>query len=714
MTTAGRAWLGLLVVAGVAVAALAVWTLPPHLWEYLFVLPVQQYGEVLPHTLSAFVLVSAFWTVSALVWAGILLRLDPTMGRTDAVLGGYLAVWVLSFFAGNLLGPLGLMTSAVVWATVLGSALVLVWLGPPTITLARPTPGLWILALGFGLIAPGLLAVQLGAPLAPFMDILATPASAQRVMTFARYEPLDSDPYGYWDAGSQCPASELLYAWLALGSGVPYAALGQTGAVVLLGALMMLAVYRLGRSVGGDVAGGFAGMLVVATVLFRVLPYSHGRTISHVLVAAGLAWFCERPGSSVRRVLGGLVLATAVGAHAVVGALAMGVAALTVVLDAVDLGVKKTLAAIGLLAGASLFAFPEVVVGIRLATPYPTVPVVQLLGIIVIVVCARTFAGPPVRHALLPRVLRWGLALLLVWAAVRTPPLVGGLQDHAKRFPLLFYGGAAGILAMLWCDRSRLTPMRVAPVLCALFLGGLAEKISAEYWQTFADPRVRIAVQGFYRKVDYWYPFVWTVPMGCLVALLARWVSTPLATFGLVAVLFYPWGVHADPNYNHQSMAVIWAQQAALARGGYWGGTGHRRWGQTPAEFEVARLLRQEVAAGRIDFDTHVTHLEPFVMLSEDNVLFSVYTGINDDTYIAGEWELDISNVGGRVHTRRDIADALAGRPPYVVVHDRTRNGRTLPEPAAGLVASTLADYEVLFEDDGVRLLRRPDLRPAG
>src|SRR5690242_16246691 len=141
------------------------------------------------------------------------------MSRTDAVRCGYRAVRMLWFCAGKVLVQLGLMTSAVVRHTVLASGLVRYWLWPSPVSLARRTPGLWILALGFGLVVPGLLAVQLGAPLAPFMDVLATPASAQRVMTFGRYEPLDSDPYGYWDAGSQCPASELLYAWLALGSG---------------------------------------------------------------------------------------------------------------------------------------------------------------------------------------------------------------------------------------------------------------------------------------------------------------------------------------------------------------------------------------------------------------------------------------------------------------------------------------------------------------
>lgn len=714
MTFARRALHGGLVIGALGIAATAIARLPPHAYEYLFTIPAHQYDEVLPATLSAAVAVAGFWTIAAAVLAGILRRLDPTMGWVDMILGGYLGVWVVAFVAGNLLGPLGLLRPAVVWSVVLGSALVLVRLGPPSVPSARATPGLRLTALGFLLIGPGLLAIQLGAPLAPFMDVLATPASAQRVLTFGRYEPLDSDPYGYWDAGSQCPAAELLYAWLGLGSGVEYAALGQTAAIVPLVALLLLAVHRLGRTIGGDLTGGFASLLLLATIFMRVLPYSHGRTITYVLVAAGLAWFAEHPGTPVRRTLAALVLGTAVGSHAVVGALGMGVAALVLVVDACDLGIRKVVAGILLLAGASLVAFPEVVVGTRLSVPYPVVPMVQLLGVAVSVAAARAFAGHVPHARLVTRLLRAALMLLLVWATVRVPPLVGGLQDHWQRFPVLFYGSAAGLLAMLLADALRRSPIRLSPVAAALLLGMVAEKVSAEYWTSFADPRVRIAVQGFFRKVDYWYQFAWVVPVGYLAALAARVVGAPVAAFAVVAMLFWPWGENQDPNYYQQSIAGMWAEQAALAKGGYWGSTGHRRWGQSAQQLELARVLRDEIDAGRITFDTHVTHLEPYVVLYEDTILFSVYTGINDDTYVAGEWEPDISNVGGRVFPKREIRAALASRPPYVVVHDRTRNNRTLPEETSALVARTLGDYDEIFADDGMRLLRRPDLAPAG
>ncbi len=691
-----------------AMAAVTLAMLPDPIRGYVFVLPWQQYGDALPQTLLAALRVWGFWSIFAGILGAILLRLDATMERSDAILGGYLGVWVIAFIAGNLLGPLGMMNRWTVWGLLVLSALVLARLGAPDLRWRPLSPGQWLAVLSLAIVGPGLLAIQLGHPVAPFMDVLATPASAQRVLTFGTYQPLDSDPYGYWDAGSQCPAAELLYAFLTIGSGVPYAVLGQTAAIVPMAALLILAVYRLGCAVGDDRVGGFAALLLVATILFRVLPYSHGRTITHVLVAAGLAWFVDPRGSATRRALAGLTLGTAVGSHAVVGALGMGVAALTVVFSAFDLGFKRVAAAVGLLAGASLVAAPEVVVGIRLAIPYPALPLAQALGVLMVVACGHVLAGPAPHQRWISRLLRWSLALGLLWAWTRSPPLVGGLQNHWDRFPVLFYGGGLGLAVMLWLDRTRPSPVGLAPVAVAIALAAVAEKASAEWWQVFADPRVRIAVNGFYRKVDYWYPFVWVLPAGWLCAWISRWTSTGVATLVLLAVLFYPARVLEDPNYNQQSIAAVWAQQTALAKGGYWGSTGHRRWAQTPAEFEVARLLMEEVDAGRITFSTHVVHIEPYVVLYEDVVLFSIYTGINDDTYIVGDWEPDISNVGGRVWPRRELPAALAARPPYVVVHDRTRNARTLPEETRALLAAALPDYEELFADDGVRLLRRP------
>lgn len=703
------------VVVAIGIAAVAVGTLPEPLYGYLFALPAHRYAEVLPDTVAAAVRVWGFWGLFGAVLGAVLLRVDASLSWVDALLGGTLGFWVLAFFAGNVLGPLGLVHAWTVWGVLVAVAAALVMVGWPRRRPERMTAGHWLVLLAGGLVGPGLLAIQLGAPVPPFMDVLATPASAQRVLTFATYVPLDSDPYGYWDAGSQCPATELLYAFLAVGGGVPFAVLAQTAAIVPLAGLLLLAVYRLGAAVGDDCVGGFAAIFLVATVFFRVLPYAHGRIVAYVLVAAGLAWFVESPGSRVRRVLGALVLGTAVAAHAVVGALGMGVAALTLVLQALDAGWRKTVAGFGVLLGASLFAAPELVVGLRLAVPFPWLPIVQAAGVLIAAGAAGAASDVDRRRRLATRVLRWGLTAFVLWTWVQHPPLIGGLQDHQIRFPLLFVVAGLGLGTALWGDVRGRSSILLAPVVAALLLGAFAEKLSAEWWSTFADPRVQIAVQGFFRKIDYWYPFVWVLPAGWLLAAIARRTSPGFAALIALAALFHPWGPDDDPNSHQQSIAEAWAQQSALARGGYWGETGDRRWAQTPAERALVVRLQEEVRAGRITFATHVVHVEPSVVLYEDVVLFSVFTGIDDDTYVAGRWTPDKSNVGGRVLPRRELDAALQRRPPYVVVHEQqTRRGRHVPVETIDLLARALAGYEEIFAEDGVRLLRRPDLRPAG
>src|SRR5258706_515253 len=65
------------------------------------------------------------------------------------------------------------------------------------------SPGLWIAIVSAVLTVPPLLLLQLGSPVPPYMDILATPAAAQRILTFGRYLPFDNDPYGYWGSALQ-------------------------------------------------------------------------------------------------------------------------------------------------------------------------------------------------------------------------------------------------------------------------------------------------------------------------------------------------------------------------------------------------------------------------------------------------------------------------------------------------------------------------------
>lgn len=685
----------------IAAVSLAALTFPHH--DYFFVQPfADSFAAILPHTAWAACKVWTFWTVAAAILAGILLRIEPALGLLDAVIGGFTGVWVFAYVGGNALGPIGLFLSWTIWAVLAAGALWLWRAGPPKIEVRAPSTGQKLALLTFALVAPTLLALQLGSPVAPYMDVLATPAAAQRILTFGRYLPFDNDPYGYWDAASQCPGVELFYALLGLGSGTSLGVLAQTAAIVPMAGLLILSTYRLGRTIGGDVAGGMAALLLFATVFFRALPYMHGRFVTFALVGAGLGFVLDERRNQIRLALGALVLGTAVASHAIIGGLAMVVASAPILFWLLSGNVVSALGGLGLMAGAAMIALPEVAIGLRFALPYPVLPLTQILGVALVWVSARGLHGRVVSDRVLARLPRWGLTLLVVVALAWHPPKLEVLHDHLSRFPLLFAAGSLGLALMLWLDIRRPSRVQLGPIMIALLLGISLDYVSRQWWTSFTDPKVQTAVEDFYHKIDYWLPYVLLFPGACLVAWVHRTLSRRVALFALLALLFFPWKEYADPNYHQHSIAESWAYQLELAKGGYWGSTGDRRWAQSPAELELAEVLRGEVAAGRITPATHIVHLTPFVILFHDNVLFSVYTGINDDPYVA-DYKLDRSIAGGRMRPIEQVYARLAQRPPYVVIHDD-------PDP---LAAAALEGYDRLFDRDGVRLLRERALGPA-
>jgi hypothetical protein len=697
--------LGDVVVVGALVAASVAW-LEPGLRQVLADPWQESFWAVLPDTARAAVKVWTFWGVAAALLGAVLLRSAPGLGLLDATLGGAAGVWVLAYVGGNLLGPIGLFRSWTVWALLAGAAIWLWRAGPPRIERRPLSPGLKLALWAFAVAAPGLLALQLGSPLPPHMDTLAPPASAQRIVTFGRYFPFDNDPFGYWDAASQCPGVELLYALLALGSGTSLAVLAETAAMVPMAALLFLATYRLGRAVGGDVAGGMAAWLLFATVFIRTFPFGHGRYVTFALVSAGLALFLDTRGNRLRPVLAALVMGTAVASHAIIGALGMAAAAGPVLLWLLRGRVVAALAGAGVLAGASLIAVPTIAIGLRLELPYPVLPLAQALGVALAAVAARGMPARAATEGVIPRALLWALTLAVLAALVRPPPEIAMLRAHVTdyRYPTLYLAAGLGLACMLWWDfRGRAL---LAPVVTALAAGMGAEYAAGRWWTTFADPNVQVAVEGFIRKVDFWYPWVLVLPAACFAAWLYQTLSPRLAVYALLAALLFPWIGRKDPNYYQHSIVEGLAYQLELAKNGYWSSTGDRRWAQSPAQLELIEILRGEIAAGRITPATHVVHVTPYIYLYKDTVLFSVYTGINDDLYVAG-FIFDRSTAGGRFYPVEKLEAALAERPPYVVVHDVTADGRTLADELPELPAA-VGEYEVLLDRDGVRLLRYP------
>jgi len=693
-------------IAGASYAALK----PPFI-EYLF-RPFEGFAAVLPSTAWAACKVWTFWTVAAVIVGGLLLRSDPDLGLLDATIGGFLGVWIVSWVGANLLGPIGLFRSTTIWALFLAGGIWL-WRSPPRVVLRPLSAGQKLGALTFVLIAPVLLIEQLGSPVPPFMDVLATPAGAQRILTFGLYLPFDNEPYGYFGPSCQLPGLEVFYAFLGLGSHTQLALLAETAAILPMAGLLILTTYRFGRAIAGDVAGGMATLFLFATILFRTLPYVHGRTVSFVLVGAGLAFFFDERRSATRLMLSALMLGTAVGTHAIIGSLGMMVVAATVFLWLLSGELSAAVAGVGLLVGAALIAFPEVAVGVRLVLPYPALPLLQLVGIVLVVLSARRLHGRTVRDG--AKWLRWALAVFVIVALLWHPPWVM-TNNHHRRFPLLVFGGGLGFVLMLWTEgaaslqrRRRVVNARPVwvlsgPVVLAMVLGIAIEAASRRLAGISDNPEIRFTIGDLLWKVDYWYPYVLLFPTGFLAAEVYRRISPRVAVFLVLAVLMFPWRdrvdpdlppqATADPNYSQHSMMEGWIYHLLTGKGGYWGSTADHRWAQSSAELALMDVLRNEVAAGRITTATRLVHLEAeYVYLYKDNLLFSVYTGIHDDPYVdVGTLDWDRSS---RLRPIEQVHTRLAERPPYVAIRG---NPPIAPEELRG--------YTEIFNRDGVRLLR--------
>src|SRR5208337_3715238 len=165
-------------------------------------------------------------------------------------------------------GPIGLFRAPTIWIPLALGALWL-WRHPPRLCFTPLDSGQRLALLAFGLLAVSMLPMQLASPVAPFMDVLSYPASAQRILTFGVYLPFDNDPYGQWGPYAQTPALELFYAAVALGSHSKLAVLAESAMMVPMAALIIFGVYRLGRTLFDPTAGGMAALLLFFTCLFR-------------------------------------------------------------------------------------------------------------------------------------------------------------------------------------------------------------------------------------------------------------------------------------------------------------------------------------------------------------------------------------------------------------------------------------------------------------
>src|SRR6516225_610084 len=123
-------------------------------------------------TVWAAVRVWLFWGASTVALGLSVLRYDPDLELSDAILIGAAGLWVLAPMVGNLLGPLGLLSDA----TVFGMLAVLagwLWRKAPAVRPHALTVGQKLALLATGLLGVSYLPLQFASPIVPFMDVLS-------------------------------------------------------------------------------------------------------------------------------------------------------------------------------------------------------------------------------------------------------------------------------------------------------------------------------------------------------------------------------------------------------------------------------------------------------------------------------------------------------------------------------------------------------------
>lgn len=644
------------------------------------------------------------WLVLAVTLAAlarILRRRDTALEIPEAVAGALVLLWSGAYLALLALGPLGLYRPWVLrWALVGVVLLALARRGRP-----RPRgsarPGAWIAAVAVALTAPPLLMLQLASPVSPFMDILPYVASVQKIVTFRFYDPFGNDAAGLWAASRQVAGCDALYSLVALVAGIP-ASLAITSLIVPFAALQVLAVYRLGRTVHGSLAGGMAALFLVQTFVWRRTPDGRGTALAFILVALGLAFlFAPRRGGT-RTALGGLALGLAVAVNPLIGAIGMQLAAAGAVVEAVDFGhglVPRTMA----LAGGTLFALPQVSIGLARPAPIWALVLAAGAGACVLLLVARgTRDQRPARRA-------WPVARLLVIVALP----IWVLWIHARRgseffndewfgYGILFLFAAAGLAALataVWRQPRRWRAAALPALALAL---GVADWMLASP-QRFAGPlEIRsLAGEITSKMVWYWSPYWLALAAGVWFGMLARrWARVPAVALALLVVV-YPLRHVADLNDTdgtQLSLVETWGFHLTNAARGYFGGYPDRRWVLNDDWGVIVDVLRAEIDAGRITYQTHVLQVTP----STSSVAAALGLGVSVDLLTPHFDPNDIWTVGGRIRGMGTRGAAFAARPPYVLL-----------EGFAPEQYPELAAYEELAAQPNPRL-RLYRLRAAG
>jgi hypothetical protein len=694
---------------------------------------------LLPITAIAAIKLWSFWALCSSVVAALILQITPELDLLDALLAGASGVLVIAYLMGQALGPIGWFRPSVIWILV-GTGVIQVARKPPSIVLGgvrkkgdflpgdftaphpevksasivefssrRPVramrPGEKCALLAFGLLTIGMLPLQLGSPVPPYMDVLSYPASVERILAFKVYLPFDNDPFGCWGARAQTPALELFYAALAMGAHVTQGILACSAVMLPMAAMVIFATYRMGLTLAGDSLGGIAALFLFFTNMFRRLPGMRGTAVDFALVALGLAFFFDRRRSRALLGLGSILLGSSVAGHAINGASAMLIAGLGLLLFLFDQDFNRFRASIVCLFGAVLIACPEVMIGLGERVIFPVLPTIQIVGILVILSGVRRLANremtasEPFRLNQVPSAALLAISVTCIYFAAK-----GWIfQGLWKEFPILSLLAITGLIVWIVFTTPRLSTgsilvlFALSEAVLYLAVSGIISNAGGDVFRSgFADIGLKLE--------QYWCPYIMIFPAAVPFALLYHHSvkGRPLVVFGVLVLLIYPWyeRFHVDYDYNEHSIAENWSIDLTTAAEGFWVTTPDSRWTLDSSGFALVDFLRDEQAKGRVTTQTHVLHLTHDVTPLGQFNRFSVFTGINDDPVVYEIPNADIVYgylAGSRVRMVNELPQALAERPPYILE-------QVDPPP---VLLDNPDGYDEVFHRGGLRLLRR-------
>lgn len=669
---------------------------------------------LLPVTGWAAIKVWLFWGTSTVVIGGLLLAFDPELGLCDAILAGAAGLWVLAYLLGNIFGPIGLFRGPLIWLLLAAGALWL-WHLRPRIPLRAPSTGQKLALLAFALMALITLPAELGSPVVPALESLNWPSSAQRVLTFGTYAPLNNAPYGAFEWRIQAPATELFYASLALGTHTRFALLAESAAVIPVLGLLVFSAYRLGYTFFDDLAGGFAALLLpLAAFPNAMMQGMRPAATAFMLGGIGLGFFLDSRRSRTRMALGAVLLGVLIPSYVIHGALGLGVAMGGVVIWFAWGDISRLRAGIGCLAGAVLIGASEFLVAFQIPSPYPILPATQLAGIALILVCVAgmrpdSTETPRMPHALALPVLALLMVVLVTWYWIGVPFVLPGVALFWN-FPLrvLTILGAAGLIVLLIESRAGSSaPAYAGLAACAIALCPAAKCLSSLLIGHVVNHSWQYMLFDGSGNLSYGSDYFLTLLAALPCAYIWTHFSKAIALLAISVALLYPWQV-TDPNQRFfhwrsesHSLTEQFAYNLELAAQGYWG-KDDPRWSMGTAGFALVDVLKKEIDAGRITMATHVLHPTPG--LGRRYCQYSAFTGINDDPLLflgLGDPRNDIFVTGSRMRPFGELRAALAEHPPYILDQRRLAPGVTYP------------GYEEIFRDERLHLFRRRDLSPA-